>query len=1214
MAVNFLVQKGYLSLFELWQSKEYKTKKEGLTMPERPRSYSMPMTLEKHFQNLADHYPEVEEARSLWLLLKKRIEDELIHSRSVFVNYSLHDGSHSRSIIQAIERFLGEERITQLSATDTFMLLSCTYAHDYGMARAFNKIYNILGSAEFMDFLKEKGKNQHFLEEEDRWAVNNLLKYVSDKKASIDLKDIYFSIMLVIQLYIRPTHWQGVLDIKNDFKGLFLGHLKKRFIHGSEGIVEICMCHGQSIKELLELPFCADGMMGDDYHPRFVASMLRLGDLLDLDNGRFPMWFINEIAHDNSLIPNLSIQHFRKHEAVSHLLVTPDSIEIVAKCHSSEIKNTEETNLKLNEIKIENAQKESYEVARLISEWTELLSMECHEMVLNWDKIAQPNFGFPPANLKVKIYVDGNEYMSENRALQMQMSQERVMNLLEGTSIYKDRYVGIREMIQNAIDASLLQLWKDLIENRYISYDLSKDKIKSGLDLIDFLDAKRASIFGNYDIVVEAILDKLRKQVFIVVKDKGIGITVEEVEYMSDIGSSKEKNMRIRKLMEKMPEWLKPSGVFGIGLQSVFQLTDCVEFYTRQHNAPERLISLYSYGKNRGKIEDREVPDNEDGPYFDNAIPGTNVKITINPEKFQQKKWNSKNVGNKDFIYYDSEFDSGEEIDMLFAEISKACEDKIKETRYDYFNVNYHPIRIDENGVKTDENGDRIDENGDRIDENGDKIDENLAKKRSRKQRIQRKSYIYHEKQKKIRSVDKRFGKSIQDFPRKPTHENPYCFEDNMAYFWDATTYRCYCLTVRPFRIEVSGGKKHLILPEKVSNLYNISYKFNVISKAESVYMTHDYMKHNYIRRSHAGFIQLDVLILDGNPTKYMNIDRDRLREDAIDEEELLAVRKDILIRWCQYFCMEDSQKYSRKNNSQKTSSDGGRFQRTPGILFSLIFLFYQNVSEELFEQFIEPYKEFVNYMDLSLQNEDINVSQLWNPNCLFKVNLPFPKLLKTTDLHLEGMPAFEIHWDNICRFPHRLIHIKKIRQEGEHLSYYLHLLPANSEVHGIGLCNNARLHDYLFAFDAYEDHAQNIDYDSIQKKGFKPDERFPNLLVPCLPHTFHKGRNLQSEFDYCIEWYILSPFDKESVKILQKGIVDEVDIKQDLTASVENSRQCRKCISYIMKKRFPDCTDTETIKQKGIIMNEYKQFIGSFWELLSEHRDFLRNMFKSGN
>ena len=106
-------------------------------MGERERSYHMPVDLERHLENLAESYPKVKELHSLWLLLRKRIEEELTHCGSIFVNYSLHDGSHSRTVIQAVEQFLGEERICRLSATDTFMLLACIYSHDYGMSQIF---------------------------------------------------------------------------------------------------------------------------------------------------------------------------------------------------------------------------------------------------------------------------------------------------------------------------------------------------------------------------------------------------------------------------------------------------------------------------------------------------------------------------------------------------------------------------------------------------------------------------------------------------------------------------------------------------------------------------------------------------------------------------------------------------------------------------------------------------------------------------------------------------------------------------------------------------------------------------------------------------------------------------------------------------------------------------------------------------------------------
>lgn len=1130
-------------------------------MRESFKNYSMPMTLEKHFEDLVKNYPTVHEVYSLWMLLKKRIEDELIHSRSVFANYSFHDGSHSRSIVQAIERFLGDERICLLSATDTFMLLACVYSHDYGMAQTFDKVYHLLGSAEFERFLKEKGKNLHLLEEEDAWAVENLLDYIKDKTPHIPLNDIYFSIMLIIQLYLRPMHWKGVADIKNDFDGLFLGHLKKRFIHGSEGIVEICMCHGQSVSKLSRLSTRADGMVGDEYHPRFVATMLRFGDLLDLDNGRFPIWFIKEIARDKSVIPSLSVLHFYKHEAVSHLLITPKKIEIIAHCRSLEVEGFKDISQEITDAEREEIQKKVYKVASLISDWTEQLSRECHQMVENWNDIAQPDFGRPPANLDVRVYVDGREYMAENKTLQMQMSQERVMHLLEGTSIYKDRYVGIREIIQNAVDASLLQLWKDILQNRYISYGLSKDSVfppesktnqASVFDLFDLLDEKKASIFGNYNIQVEVIKDMMRQKVFIVVKDKGIGITKEDMQYISNIGSSKEKNVRINKLMEKMPRWLKPSGVFGIGLQSVFQLTDCIEFYTRQHNTPEQLISLYSYEKNQGKIEIREVPENIDGMYYDNAIPGTNVKIAINPQKFKNKDEKSS------YIYYDSEFDSGDEIDMLFSEISKACEDKIKESRLDYFNIFFHPLIIEKDGRKIE----------------------------TSKNRCIRRSYIYP-------SVKGKFGKDIRYFPYKPC--DAYCFIDNMAYFWDKEACRAYCLTVRPCTIEEKEGKKQLILPEKMPNLYNISYKFNAISKADSVYIKHDFMKYGVVKRLHAGFTKLDVLILDDEPSRYMNIDRDRLREDAIDEEELLAVRNEILRHWCDYFCEVESEKEKRAKEKGKMEEIRNRFQKTPGILFSLIFLFYQNISESNFWKFLNSYKEFLDSMNIILADENIKVDELWKPNNLFKVELPFPADFAEMSDKAEQYSAIPLHIDKIIRFPHRLINIKYIQKEGGSLSYYLHLQAPGDEPRAIDMDDSARLYDYINAFDLSGN--QMIIYDSIQKKAFKPDSRYMNLLVPCLPHTFHKGRNMQSDLDYCIEWYILSPFDANSIKTLSEGITNGIDIRDELTNTVLNGEQLKKCVSYIIKKRFADNPDKESIKQA--IENEYGKFVEHFIQLL---------------
>lgn len=1129
-------------------------------------NYNMPMTLETHFQNLAQIFPSVKELHSLWILLRKQIEEKLVYSTGVFVNYSLHDKTHCFSVIQSIERFLGEDRICQLSATDTFMLLVCIYSHDYGMAQTFNKIYDILGSAMFKEFLEEQEK-EDLMEKEDAWAIHNILNYLNEEKTKIPLNDLYFSIMLVVQLYLRPLHWKGVIDIRNDYKILFQSRLKERFINGSEGIVEICMSHGQSREILFKLPYCSDGMFGDDYHPRFIASMLRLGDLLDMDNGRFPVWFTSEIAHNKNLIPQLSILHFRKHEAISHFLITPKKIEITAQIYSSVLEPDNSDNIRKKDFLREKALKESYETASLISEWTEQLSDECQELVLKWDEIVQPDFGRPPACPKVNIYVDDEKYMSQNRTFQMKMPQEQIMKLLEGTSIYKDKFVGIREMIQNAIDASLLQLWSDLLGNRYSNLGLTKDKVSKDFDLFDLINENQAVIFKNYDIKVEVIEDKVGGQVLVVVKDKGIGIAKEDIPYIATIGSSKEKNIRMRRLTNKMPAWLRPSGVFGIGLQSVFQLTDCIEFYTRQHNEPEHLVSLYSYGKSKGRVETKVVSEKGNELFYDNTIPGTNVKISVNPDKILTNKEHKK----INLQFYDPEFHVDDELHMIFVQVSKACENIIRESEYDYFNIFFESMIFEEDGSR---------------------------KKGGTGSRCRRNSFMYPNNM----SLWRKFGKNLMSFRRRSQKES-YFYYRNQAFFWDKENFRCYYLTLRACQIKEEDSRYQVILPEKVQSLYNISYKFNKISNTEAIYA-----QQNSLGRLHAGFLKLDVMILDGHPMNYMNIDRDRLKEEAIKEDELITVYDQMVRNWCELLCQEKKSESTRwLNEIVKAIKCAGQGSSSAivGTVISMILLFYQNVPEKLFRQFMERYFATIDFNDFVLDgNEGLSVSKLWDSRNLFRTCSTCLKDKK------ENSGILDIEMENILRLPHRMIRVEKIQKEEGDLCYFLRLQSADPSIKTIDMDEETRLHDYMSAFGPDTDKDIGIRVDNIQNKVFKPDKRYELLVVPCFPSSFHKGRNMEAELDYCLNGYILSPFDIVSIPKLVDIIkldknsaseVEEIKLKE-LVKTVMGGKQLRNCISYIMLKKFSECKDKGTKQEE--IRKEYKRFLEYFCRLIIKNRE----------
>lgn len=1158
---------------------------------------NMPLTLEQHFEHLAEQINEVQELHSLWCLLRKDLEDRLPLSRGVFVHYSLHDTTHSRSVLHAIERFLGDDRIAQLSATDTFMLLCCAYAHDYGMSMTFNQIYDALGDPDFENFLEEQNKNDYILGKEELQAVRNLLSYIrGEYKSSTSLQELYFAITTVIQMYLRPMHWKKVNLVWEDFKGLFGGRLSMRFIQGGEGIIDICEAHGKPFDAVMKMRTRADGIVGDNFHPRFVAAMLRLGDLLDLDNGRFPRWFVDEIARNRNLIPQLSKLHYQKHESVSHLLITPKRIEVCASCNG------------------ENC----YDVADLVSEWIEWLTKECTDQILHWSEITQPDFGRPPTLTKREIWVDGKPYISDNRKLQMRMSQDRVMKLLEGTSIYQDQYVGIRELLQNAVDASLLQLWDDIKHNRYVHLKVSKhghrvvDDIECGdskkeMAMLEHNQNVISEIFKNYDITVELILDRVDQKVYVVVKDKGLGITPEDAKYISDIGSSKEKNKRTLEITKDMPRWLKPSGVFGIGLQSVFQLTDRIEFYTRRPNEPERLIVFHSYGRNHGKIEIREVTPDTEGIYNDNAVPGTNVKIAIDPEKLLSNAHSMSSEVIDRFLYYDTEFDADDILKMIFVELSHVINEKLKESPCDYFRVTFQTM------------------------------EHHCADKPPTKEKPQhlRCSFFapFSDQEAKDNSKSQKKEHTILPFfHKKDDFANPFAFTTNMAFFIDQNLCRIHRLELRPCTIHIKNAEKVLELPQPIRDLYHLQYKFNLISDVETIYPP----SIRRLRDVHAGFFNWYINIMDDSPTKYLNIDRDRLREGAILEEELSEVRNQILKNWCAYlikqYQIKENNRITREKQAKAKHTKEGTldqfkpekptnlFDNTPQTLVSLALLFYQNVSPEEFQTFISPYKDFIEEQNLKLQNETFTVEQLWQPNIKFYSKQTISSQWSTVSVSYTNNQHTSdqlLHLETVLRLPHRLVHIYEIsRADIDNLGYYIKLGPPSTTPSAIAMDDSARLLDYVGALDTAFFSKKEVDTAALVRRIFKPNRQFSHLIVNKYPKNFKRDRNFSSPLDHCIRWYILSPFDRDMSKWLKNAVINDSrdtkiiinECRKQVNEYTEKSEHFKKCVRYVlMQQQAIQKSLPANIEDQ--IKNEYIALLMDCCSILIGQRDLIKKI-----
>jgi hypothetical protein len=96
-------------------------------------------SLEQHLQTQGQNSPQFAVLYSIWTLNKKFLPNAQNAISFNFPHYSLHETSHSESIIKNIELFLGEERIKKLSPTDTWLILMSAYTHDLGMV-VFNEV------------------------------------------------------------------------------------------------------------------------------------------------------------------------------------------------------------------------------------------------------------------------------------------------------------------------------------------------------------------------------------------------------------------------------------------------------------------------------------------------------------------------------------------------------------------------------------------------------------------------------------------------------------------------------------------------------------------------------------------------------------------------------------------------------------------------------------------------------------------------------------------------------------------------------------------------------------------------------------------------------------------------------------------------------------------------------------------------------------------
>lgn len=586
------------------------------------------LTIEEQLHGYIDHRNTTERHERLWHSWKHNkawLEQLLEWAMPSFPSYSKHDSTHAAAVLHNIEMLLGEDSIKKLSASDCFLILHVVYIHDIGMCITDEYRRNLMKDKKFRNFLETPHSDPVLQEYVDYLLMEcHILeaKCVKLGMESLEIKlKVYYAMTYVLAEYRRKSHgdeakrlltkWMNESDKLGS--GFSTSGIPSRFFY----TIAACASTHTSwdfgdTMSLLEI----DGGYAHDFmHPRFAAVMLQLGDALDLDNDRFhPL-----VKEFNSKVPEQSEIHYEKHKAIRRLTICPSKITIHADCDTPE-------------------------VLRCVQEEYEMIKNILKDVSLHWSAICPEELGavlpeLEPLVLKFKEKIIEAELVTAKFEIQ----EEKAFKLLQGNNIYKEgKLVFLREIFQNAIDASKRQYWKDWNGSQWkksgkkacekhlspyaypIEVDFHpaiKEKFNKELHMMDSEEAYKK--YKAYKANPNPSRHEEEYGILVCVTDYGIGITAKDIKAIADVGTSYERHSEEWK---RMPHWLQPTAQFGIGLQSVFLVADSYEAETHARNGEKYKIEFTGTG-NKGDGYINVIPLSDDNG--ESSRYGTTFKVFV---------------------------------------------------------------------------------------------------------------------------------------------------------------------------------------------------------------------------------------------------------------------------------------------------------------------------------------------------------------------------------------------------------------------------------------------------------------------------------------------------------------------------------------------------------------------------------------------------------
>jgi len=488
-----------------------------------------------------------------------------------FPKYTLHNRRHQQNIIKLMGDLL-DEKLSELTGLESAMLILSAVYHDIGMVFSTADLAKVTLEPDFKIFLQENARANLQFEENGKVAGQPLIEW-----------------------YCRWMHAKRVwiyldsADIKTPF-------MWKSMPFKME-LGNVCQSHNESVDYIKhhEAEFSTNFLGECDLV--FCAIMLRLADIMDFDNSRTPKSVYEFLELDKAQTGSdlISDEEWQKHLSSGGFKFDRVAGKRVVLFLAAPSHPKVEISIR-NFLKVIEA--ELYACS--------LLLKYCSA---RWQSLELPG-EINKENIKGRNYKSGS--------YQFSLSEDNVMTLLTGEGLYNDRYIFLRELLQNAMDTSRHREFREKTQNTGFQVDPIEVSFFTDTDGYQWLRIDDFGMGMNEEIIERHLLKK------------------GESYYNSD----KFKLEKLHIQQNAHTEFV-PISRFGIGLLSCFIIGDRIEISTVHKDEPDNAYRLSVENRNgffmmqtkKERHQPLPMPAQYPGDTGFREKIGTSIAVRINTNK-----------------------------------------------------------------------------------------------------------------------------------------------------------------------------------------------------------------------------------------------------------------------------------------------------------------------------------------------------------------------------------------------------------------------------------------------------------------------------------------------------------------------------------------------------------------------------------------------------